>query len=82
MARRLGSARMSKTDSTLRIYSERNIRVKVYNKKSWRENCPTQAKGRLEWGTEIATEGAWVLWFAVGGFGDVRGDLLEDEFAD
>ena len=28
------------------------------------------------------TELGWVLWFAVGGFGYVRGDLLEDEFAD
>lgn len=80
MARRLGSTRMSKTDCTLCIYPRWHIRVKVYIK-NYGGTTPLKPKAGLNGSTEILTCGGWGLWFAVGSFGDVRGDLLEDEFA-
>jgi hypothetical protein len=82
MARRLGSARMSKTDSTLCIYPARNIRVKGYKGKIREGTAPLKPKGGMNGAPKLLREGGWVLWFVVGRFGDVGGDLLEDEFAD
>lgn len=67
MARRLGSARMLNTDSTLCIYATRHIRVKGYIKNmpnsEWLSAHSTQ-KG-LEWATASA-EGNYSLKEAAG----------------